>query len=128
MVPLALLRGRRMLLNRSMKDLNHEPCRSPGGLTVHNPTSLHDEGWKATARRETIYQDPTAPARKRLLDRALKHLPRGNKVLDYGCGRGEFTEYIASLGFRVVGVDLSAHAIAFNRKDFPNLEFLEVGP
>jgi 2-polyprenyl-6-hydroxyphenyl methylase/3-demethylubiquinone-9 3-methyltransferase len=62
--------------------------------------------------------------RKRLLQRALKYLPRGSKVLDYGCGRGDFTAYLASSGFRAVGIDVSAHAIAFNRQDFPELEFV----
>src|SRR5262249_47387866 len=88
--------------------------------------SFHDEGWKATASRHSLYQDPTTPERKRLLKRHLNHLPRDSKVLDYGCGRGEFTDYLASLGFEAVGVDVSQHAIDFNRHDFPQLEFLEL--
>jgi 2-polyprenyl-6-hydroxyphenyl methylase/3-demethylubiquinone-9 3-methyltransferase len=47
-------------------------------------------------------------------------------VLDYGCGRGEFTVYLASLGFRVAGLDLSSEAIRFNQQDFPQLEFVQV--
>ena len=92
---------------------------------MHNATSLHDDGWAATASRDLLYRDPTTPDRKRLLSRCLSHLPPGSKVLDYGCGRGEFTEYLASLGYRAVGMDISPNAIAFNRRDFPELEFVE---
>jgi 2-polyprenyl-6-hydroxyphenyl methylase/3-demethylubiquinone-9 3-methyltransferase len=93
---------------------------------VHNPTSFHDQGWKATANRQSLYQDPTTSDRKRLLRRYLDQLAPDSKVLDYGCGRGEFTEYLAALGFRAVGVDLSLHAIDFNQRDFPELEFTMV--
>jgi SAM-dependent methyltransferase len=97
-----------------------------GSFPVHSLTSCHDEGWKKTANREALCYNPTTPARKRLLRRYLHDLAPGSNVLDYGCGRGEFTEYLASLGFRAVGVDLSPLAIRFNRRDFPHLEFVDL--
>ena len=93
---------------------------------MHTLASCHDDGWKRTANRDMLPNDPTTPARKQLLHRYLNDLPQGSRVLDYGCGRGEFTDYLATLGFRVAGVDLSALAIEFNRRDFPALEFVQL--
>ena len=50
--------------------------------------------------------------RKALLKAALANLPQGAPVLDAGCGSGEFTAFLADLGFTVTGVDISATAIA----------------
>ncbi|OAI50985.1 hypothetical protein AYO44_05345 [Planctomycetaceae bacterium SCGC AG-212-F19] len=95
---------------------------------MHNAQSLHDASWQHTADRSRLYADPTTPARKQKLRRAVAALPPGARVLDFGCGRGEFTEWLASLGLQAVGVDLSGEAIRLNRLDFPGLEFLEIAP
>ena len=91
---------------------------------MKNSLALHDEGWQATADRAQLYRDPTAPERKKKLAAALAALAKGSRVVDFGCGRAEFTEYIASLGFKAVGVDLSPAAVELNRRDFPQLEFV----
>jgi len=93
---------------------------------MRNPRSFHDQGWRHTDDRSALYEDPTTPERQEKLRRYLSSLPPGSKVLDYGCGRAEFTEFLASLGFRTVGVDLSQEAIDMNRRDFPGLEFAQV--
>ncbi|HLJ91772.1 MAG TPA: methyltransferase domain-containing protein, partial [Gemmataceae bacterium] len=64
---------------------------------MHTLASCHDDGWKRTANRDMLPNDPTTPARKQLLHRYLNDLPQGSRVLDYGCGRGEFTDYLATL-------------------------------
>ncbi|MBC7262138.1 MAG: class I SAM-dependent methyltransferase, partial [Chloroflexi bacterium] len=44
--------------------------------------------------------------------RKLIPLPGGERLaLDYGCGGGEFTVYLAELGWRVVAADASLHAL-----------------
>lgn len=91
---------------------------------LHTPSSLHDVGWASTDDRSRLHKDPTTPERQQKLRRYLHDLPPGSKVLDYGCGRAEFTAYLASLGFRTVGLDLSEQAIQFNRRDFPSIEFV----
>lgn len=90
---------------------------------MHDPKTLHEAGWSHTADRSSLYRDPTTPGRRAKLAAALASTPKGARVLDYGCGRGEFTEYLAQLGFQATGVDLSEEAINFNRRDFPSLEW-----
>jgi 2-polyprenyl-6-hydroxyphenyl methylase/3-demethylubiquinone-9 3-methyltransferase len=67
--------------------------------------------------------DPTTPARRAMLADALSDLPAGSRVLDMGCGTGEFTGHLAELGFRPVGVDLSEGAVRAATARFPNAEF-----
>lgn len=47
----------------------------------------------------------------------------GELILDLGCGTGQLTAEIASLGAKVVGVDISEQAIANCRKNYPHIEF-----
>lgn len=84
---------------------------------------LHDAGWAQTADRAALYADPTTPARKSRLRRYLADLPPKSRVLDYGCGRGEFCEFLRGIGFSVAGLDLSPVVIEYNRRDFPDMEF-----
>jgi ubiquinone/menaquinone biosynthesis C-methylase UbiE len=44
---------------------------------------------------------------KDLLARLLGRLPKTRRVLEVGCGTGHFSRWFDSLGFEVVGVDLS---------------------
>jgi SAM-dependent methyltransferase len=55
----------------------------------------------------------------------IKHLPDG-LVLDYGCGIGEGTHFIAThKGYRVFGLDISIEAVNYASKTFkkPDLSF-----
>lgn len=94
-------------------------------LDVHD---FHELGWRGTADRAALHKDPTTTERKKKLQPYLKGLPVRSKILDFGCGRGEFTNYIASLGYDVVGADISSVAVELNRKDYPNLKFAEITP
>lgn len=57
--------------------------------------------------------------RKALLKAALANLHRGAPVLDAGCGSGEFTAFLAGLGFTVTGVDISAAAVDRAKQRYP---------
>ena len=46
-------------------------------------------------------------------------LRKGAKVLDVACGKGRHSRTLASLGYDVTGIDLSANSIAF-AKNFEN--------
>lgn len=61
--------------------------------------------------------------RKALLKAALANLPHGAPVLDAGCGSGEFTAFLADLGFSVTGVDISAAAVARAQQRCPAARF-----
>src|SRR2546422_1461711 len=74
--------------------------------------------------------DPTTEDRKRLLALAFKKFlpgpssgqPRG-KVLDAGCGDGEFCSFIGQLGFDIVGIDIACAAIERARLRCPAARF-----
>src|SRR3989338_6715534 len=46
-----------------------------------------------------------------------KHCRPGAKVLEYGCGTGSFSFFLASLGAQVVGIDISEVGISQARKE-----------
>lgn len=53
------------------------------------------------------------------------NLPKGSVVLDVGCGNGVITRSLGSLGFKVLGIDVSERAIerANLLNKFPNVNF-----
>jgi SAM-dependent methyltransferase len=50
-------------------------------------------------------------------------LPSQSRILDGGCGLGEWTLYFSSKGFETVGLDLSRTTIAKLKKKFPQCDF-----
>ncbi len=50
---------------------------------------------------------------------AFLHLKKGNSILDLACGKGRHSVYLNSLGFNVIGADLSKNSIA-HAKQFEN--------
>jgi SAM-dependent methyltransferase len=69
------------------------------------------------------YYDPTTPRRQQLLRRHLATLPEGSRVLDLGCGRGEFCEFFRSLGFEAEGIDISSQVVAHARDAHHGIPF-----
>lgn len=54
------------------------------------------------------------PEGRNLIDAAMRHLPKakkGNRLLDLGCGNGEFLLRARSAGWDVVGVDFDSKAV-----------------
>lgn len=84
--------------------------------------------WFDTSYYHILYQhrgDTEAQQFMQNLVSFLK-LKKGDKLLDLACGRGRHSIYLNSLGFNVVGADLSKNSIQFARK-FKNdsLHFIE---
>ena len=52
----------------------------------------------------------------RVVDFCAKHVPPGSRVLDVGCGPGFMSLELARLGYHVVGVDVSADALALGTR------------
>jgi SAM-dependent methyltransferase len=64
----------------------------------------------------------------RLLSRLfLRHIPRGGRVLDAGCGRSLFTEIRPEWPFRIVAGDVDFDLIASRRAAFPQVRWLVTG-
>lgn len=53
----------------------------------------------------------------------LARLPKGARVLDGGCGLGDWTLFFARQGFSVVGLDLSRQTVEQLKARFPEAEF-----
>lgn len=56
----------------------------------------------------------------------LAELPKGARILDYGCGYGRATAALAAAGWRAVGVDFAAGMIARGRREHPGLDLRHV--
>lgn len=53
----------------------------------------------------------------------MAKLPKGARVLDGGCGLGDWTLFFARQGFSVVGLDLSRQTVEQLKTRFPEAEF-----
>ncbi len=54
-------------------------------------------------------------ALKKILDRVISDIPKGSLVADVGCGTGYWGSYLKSLGYSVVGIDISPRSIGILR-------------
>jgi len=70
-------------------------------------------------------RDSTTVQRKKLLKMSLHLLSgkKGLKILDAGCGNGEFSEFIKNMGFDVVGIDISVSAVEKAKTRNPGIDF-----
>ncbi len=56
----------------------------------------------------------------------LAGLPKGARILDYGCGYGRAAAALAAAGWRAVGVDFAAGMIARGRREHPGLDLRHI--
>ncbi|MEM9881548.1 MAG: class I SAM-dependent methyltransferase [Planctomycetota bacterium] len=68
------------------------------------------------------YSDPTVDQRKSLLRKHVRLGPDA-KILDAGCGTGEFCKFFCDAGYDPTGIDLSQAAVAHGRKNYPGIDF-----
>lgn len=73
-------------------------------------------GWYTTPRGHRAEQ-----AERALLAWLLEPFPQAQSVLEVGCGTGHFTIWLASQGFRVVGLDRAPAMVAEMRRRSPGL-------
>lgn len=60
------------------------------------------------------------------LDKFIKLIPVGGKILDIGSGPGQFSRYLHERGFEVIGIDFSDEMISIARKKVPEITFLKM--
>ncbi|MDP9192142.1 MAG: methyltransferase domain-containing protein [Acidobacteriota bacterium] len=54
-----------------------------------------------------------------------RHLPAGSKIIDAGCGFGDWVTFLNGLGYRAVGVDYSDELIQRLREAYPEGEWVQ---
>lgn len=57
------------------------------------------------------------------INQFLKLLPNGSRILDAGCGNGNYTQYILRSGYRCEGIDLSPAMLSIARDRVPGVKF-----
>jgi len=66
--------------------------------------------------------DPTTPQRQALLRKHVTLRPNA-RILDVGCGRGEFCAFFRQLGWNPQGIDISRTGIAHARSQHAGISF-----
>lgn len=90
-------------------------------------TDLITRTWTRTWSGISTPADPGAVARReeyQLMRPFLARLPVGARLLDGGCGLGEWTVFFSRQGYEVTGVDLSVATIARLQEAFPLSRFV----
>jgi SAM-dependent methyltransferase len=59
----------------------------------------------------------------KIMWRYLQKLPKGSRVLDGGCGLGDWVVWLTRAGYPTVGLDVSRVMIGKLRQMFPDMEF-----
>lgn len=96
------------------------PARSArmNGLVFDSMAASYD-AWYDTLRGRTY-----DTLEKKVVDKLLPPVTRGNELLDVGCGTGHWSAFFAGQGFRVTGVDVSEKMINIARsKVIPGAAF-----
>ena len=77
--------------------------------------------------RYWVAEGGAPPERDLLIERKwkdlAKHIRRGNRVLDYGCGGGLFSRRLVDAGCEVLGLDIAQKAIELARSRVPGADF-----
>ncbi len=78
-------------------------------------TDTHGQGWQGETVEESI-----GLCRYRMVEHLFRrHLPKEGRILEAGCGLGNWVFYLRNLGYDVVGIDLAGVAISLVKKYDP---------
>jgi SAM-dependent methyltransferase len=80
------------------------------------------EKWESQAELPKPESVPGREEFRRMLP-YLRGLPLGSRILDAGCGLGDWTVYLSGLGYDVVGLDLSKPTVSRLQAAYPQCEF-----
>jgi SAM-dependent methyltransferase len=90
-------------------------------------TAFVERHWADVWKTHDQIPDVSALARReeyQVMRPYLAKLAPGSRVLDGGCGLGEWTVFLGQQGFCVVGLDLIAEVVAALKVRFPGSEFV----
>ncbi len=75
------------------------------------PTSSSENEYNAAYKAGVEYLEPLEPTRHLIEFLSRYPMRRNSRVLDFGCGEGRDTLFLAKRGFRTIGLDSSPSAI-----------------
>lgn len=84
--------------------------------------NVYSDGKRARAYAGLEYPGTYYLAFRDLPDLIRRHV-RGRTALDFGCGAGRSSRFLASLGFEVVGVDISERMLDLARERDPGSDY-----
>ncbi|MBF0347224.1 MAG: methyltransferase domain-containing protein [Magnetococcales bacterium] len=80
--------------------------------------------WEHRPLTDHAQQDVQEHELHPLVDSYLSTLPEGSRILDAGCGMGEWTIYYTHQGKHITGMDLSADTIQRLLEKYPECDFV----
>lgn len=89
--------------------------------------SFVDNFWSERWDSYTNLPNPEMVAGKeefKLMEPLLSKVGKGARILDAGCGMGEWTVYLNRLGYQTTGLDISENIIERLKTLFPQYEFV----
>lgn len=63
---------------------------------------------------------------KKYVNSFISYLKPNSSILDIGCGTGELLEYFSSLGFKMMGIDISQEMVDISKKRVTNSRILKM--
>lgn len=121
-------KGRRLM--KSLRDFEDKSVK--GTIAKNNQiyTSLYDYHMSIadTRRRENAVGWLATGSQERNFLHVLPHLEEADRILDYGCGMGDFIPYIFSEleDFDYVGVDINPKFIEDAKKRYSGFDFYNI--
>ncbi len=87
----------------------------------------YDRTWHASGATWDV--DPTTPLKRSLLLKTLaKRVPPGGRILDLGCGTGQFSAMMTGAGYSVTAADISEEALRITMTNAPDSTTLLLRP
>lgn len=89
-------------------------------------TAFVEQFWTNNWKENAQAHDVSSLAEReeyKLMRPFVERLPKGSRILDGGCGLGEWTVFFGQQGLDAVGIDLSVETVAKLRERFPSLQF-----
>lgn len=100
----------------------------PNTLSTMDESAFVEDYWTRIWNGHSLEDFPKLQIEKseefKIMDPYISKLPAKARILDGGCGLGEWTLYYTLRGFEVVGMDISGKTIERLKERFPDCRFM----
>ncbi len=85
-----------------------------------------DANFKALAEYyDLIYSDKNYAGEVNFVEKCFEKFGKPPKILEIGCGTGNYTKILLERGYKITGLDISKEMLAIARQKCTNCEFVE---